>query len=225
MRATNGAIANVHNSLIVVDNAYAFSIQSQDMNTVIFSARHVTIVDTGGDDDPVIQVGDGLPPADGSINAVISDTIIAGQDDPIICDSPMSSTQLTLRYTWFFHSATVIGDCTVNTFNTLDAYDAMVGPPVFADPDYRLPAGSPAIDRGDPLVVTLPTDDLDGAPRPVDGNGDGASRRDIGAYEYQPPVPPGGGGTPGTPATKKKCKRKKKKARAAKKKCKRKKRK
>ena len=227
VRATNGAIANVHNSLITVDNGYAFSIQTVDDNLVIFNSRHVTIVDTGGDPDPVIEVGDGITPSDGDINAVISDTIIAGQETPIICNSPMSKTQLTLRYTWFFHSADVVGDCTLTTSNTLDAYNPMVGPPVFADPDFRLPAGSLAIDRGDPLVVTLPTDDLDGALRPVDGNGDGAARRDIGAYEYQPPVDPGPGGGKKPDSTRKCKKKKKKKGNAAKKrkKCKRKKRK
>ena len=35
-------------------------------------------------------------------------------------------------------------------------------------------------------MVSLPTDDFDGNPRPVDGTGDGNARRDMGAFEYQP---------------------------------------
>jgi len=52
-------------------------------------------------------------------------------------------------------------------------------------------AGSPAIDAGDPLGCTAPDDtllttDQRGFDRPVDGNGDGVKRCDIGAYEFQP---------------------------------------
>ena len=49
-----------------------------------------------------------------------------------------------------------------------------------ANGDYHLQAGSPAIDSGLDTCVTL---DLDGALRPVDGNSDGNSISDVGAYE------------------------------------------
>jgi hypothetical protein len=50
---------------------------------------------------------------------------------------------------------------------------------------------SPAIDRGADKYCTGfiyggPTDQL-GVQRPVDGDGDGKARCDMGAYEYQPP--------------------------------------
>jgi hypothetical protein len=84
----------------------------------------------------------------------------------------------------------------VSTVQTIDAANPKFGPPQFLGPaDYHLPATSVAIDSGDPLTATLPTEDFDGAPRPVDGNGDGTARRDMGAYEYQPPLP-----QPGQPA-------------------------
>jgi hypothetical protein len=58
--------------------------------------------------------------------------------------------------------------------------------PLFVDAsqgNYRLRPGSPAVDAGS--AVDAPDADLDGNPRPVDGNGDGTATVDIGAYELQ----------------------------------------
>jgi len=56
--------------------------------------------------------------------------------------------------------------------------------------NYRLRANSPCIDAGTNVsaaatnfVITL-TNDFDGVPRPLDGNGDGTARFDIGAHEF-----------------------------------------
>jgi hypothetical protein len=54
--------------------------------------------------------------------------------------------------------------------------------------DYRLLPGSPMVDAGDP--ATAQSTDLDGNPLVADGNGDGAARRDLGAFELQAPPPP-----------------------------------
>ncbi|MDD5706048.1 MAG: choice-of-anchor Q domain-containing protein [Kiritimatiellae bacterium] len=48
--------------------------------------------------------------------------------------------------------------------------------------DYRLTLASPCIDAG--LVTTYPENDFDGNSRPLDGNGDGVTVHDMGAYEY-----------------------------------------
>jgi hypothetical protein len=52
--------------------------------------------------------------------------------------------------------------------------------------DFGLTAGSPAIDAGhdDPLIPLLFPADANGAPRVVDGNGDGTAAADLGAFEW-----------------------------------------
>lgn len=60
----------------------------------------------------------------------------------------------------------------------------LAGPPVFSDDaghDYWLAAGSPGIDAG---VDVGMRDDLDGIPRPLDGDGVSGPAPDMGAYEF-----------------------------------------
>ena len=56
--------------------------------------------------------------------------------------------------------------------------------------DYHLQHASPVLDAGDNAAPGMPTMDLDGAARIVDGNFDGDARVDMGAFEYfnAPPV-------------------------------------
>jgi hypothetical protein len=59
--------------------------------------------------------------------------------------------------------------------------------PAFVDAaagNYRLRPDSPCIDAGTNLSAIV-SNDLDGRPRPVDGNGDGLAAFDIGAFEYR----------------------------------------
>jgi len=74
--------------------------------------------------------------------------------------------------------------------------------PELQDPehdDYHLRPGSPMIDAG--TADGAPPADFDGEPRPIDGNGDGVARPDIGADEYNPPPSPTPTASPSATAT------------------------
>jgi hypothetical protein len=76
------------------------------------------------------------------------------------------------------------------------APDPLSGPgnvtndPSFVDPIggvFHLKCGSPCIDAGTDLSAII-TNDLAGNLRPLDGNGDGIAKFDMGAYEYNPAI-------------------------------------
>ena len=67
-----------------------------------------------------------------------------------------------------------------------------------ANGDFHLLPTSELLDMGDP--ATAQGLDLDGKPLVADGDADGGARRDLGAYELQPPAPAGGEPGGGEPA-------------------------
>jgi hypothetical protein len=209
--AYSSGIANVSNSVIESKGASGVPLlaRSGGAGTVILGARHNTIVHTGGAQVAAIQslVDAGVT---GSTNLVVNDTIVRGFAQTYIRNSKSAGRSASLSISY---SNLAKAGMSTGTGNFSFAPTNIDADPLFAAPgDYHLGLGSPSIDSGDPLTVSLPTDDFDGAPRPVDGTGDGNARRDMGAFEYQPkpgdpptgpdpdPDPqPGDPGQPGDP--------------------------
>ena len=94
----------------------------------------------------------------------------------------------------YFNTVANYYSCTLNYSCTTPLPTNGVGnitnDPAFVNPaagNYRLRPDSPCIDAGTNLSATI-TNDLDGRPRPLDGNGDGLAAFDMGAYEYRTPL-------------------------------------
>lgn len=91
-----------------------------------------------------------------------------------------------------FHGYNLVGECDVgvgcdtgpgNLSGTVASpLDPQLGG--FTGQFYPLLSGSPAVDAGDP--ASCPATDQRGQARPIDGNGDGTARCDIGSYERVP---------------------------------------
>jgi hypothetical protein len=81
---------------------------------------------------------------------------------------------------------TNVGELNGNTNLGVDAIQGNISAdPLFADEasrDYHLLSASPCIDAG--LNLRRIVTDLDGVSRPLDGNVDGHSQTDMGAYEF-----------------------------------------
>jgi hypothetical protein len=184
VRAHSGLSAN--NSYMSVDNAVVEVLSGAAGGLTSFAftesasmrARHVTVVGPG--DDPVSH-GISASDQDGgplTATAEVSNSIITGFPQDVHRDGPA-----VLKIDWSRFATT--GPLPPSGANNTSA------PPGFLDPgarDFRLAAGSPLIDAGDPagLAAGEPTADLNRSPRLVDGDGDCTARQDMGAFERQP---------------------------------------
>lgn len=162
------------------------------------TARHLTVVGPGSGQAVISSASCGITNTGGTTRVNISDSIIRGwakdftRNGGAACPSSGSAVADVDAAFSIFDPAKVT-QSGLGTFSTLSG-NANVDPLLTSD--LQLGAGSPAIDAGDPaaLGATETTTDVAGAPRLVDGNGDGTARRDIGAFESAAVSPPPGGG-------------------------------
>lgn len=199
---SNGGKVSASNVLIESGDQVPVDIyNSMGVGTTEMNLDHATIVATGDASVPALRavVGNGVS-STSSIELNVSNSLIVGFDSPWTVTAPISGTlgnvDLTVRYSQFNGDGGAGGDV-----NVTDTEGNISGQPGFVDiTDYRLAAGSPAIDSGDPGAAN-PMIDLDGTMRPIDGNGDDVAVRDMGAFEFNPPPSP----PPGCPVNQALC--------------------
>jgi hypothetical protein len=126
------------------------------------------------------------------VAVTLANSIIRGTPTALKAEAP-GSGQATLAVSHSDYDGTKIKSGPGASISETDV--SHVGDAGFVDAasgDYRLRAGSPLVDAGDPAAGQGL--DIDGNPLIADGNGDGVARRDLGAFELQPA--PAGGGQP-----------------------------
>jgi hypothetical protein len=156
--------------------------------------RHVTFVSDGDPDAKVVElVNSTSSPHETRVVArdvLVSGVARAGE----MFTGGSAHAEYNLAYSTARHEP-------IQTTGPVGSFEIVDGPgliPPPADPgfvgggDFALKSSSPYVDMGEPggLSGAQSPVDLLGAPRVADGNGDGATRRDVGAFEYQPPPPP-----------------------------------
>ena len=126
--------------------------------------------------------------ADGyDINALIINTIVIGKigQTAIFCGDFNDLNPPGMRFNDVYNpsGSTYGGICTDPTGSNgnISADPLFVG-----RANFRLKAGSPAIDAGDNSAPNLPAKDFTGHPRIVNGNGGPEAIVDMGAYEFVP---------------------------------------
>jgi hypothetical protein len=118
---------------------------------------------------------------------VVRDSIVRGYEKSFTADS-LSASSSSLLVAYSNYDTSPVDEDNSQPPITITESHRVSGDPAFVDPssgNYRLAAGSPLIDAGDPagLAAGESSTDLDGNPRIV------GAAHDVGAYEVQPPAP------------------------------------
>lgn len=184
----SGSSATITNSIVRMGNAGAGDTAMQSLGNGTLTAVHVTLLGSG--------TGNAIGAASGSSNwaatAQVRNSIISGFTRYAACSGDNGgSALLTLQYTSKTGASLADPECTLTT-----GAGVLTGAPQFAGgtpgtnlaaADLRLKAPSPLIDAGDGNGV-LATD-FAGLSRPVDGDGAGGAKVDLGAIEYRREAP------------------------------------
>jgi hypothetical protein len=192
IQAIGGGSVNVSDALIRLSGGsiggglYAETTASGSPAIV---ARHVTVVGTGDS----VNAGRGVY-ADGfdpgrTATIDVRDSIFHALSTDLEVEANAGIARILIGYS-DYNPAKVV-DTSAGDAAVVAGAGNLLANPGFVDgaaADFRLRADSPLLDRG--FSGAGSTADLDGRPRPNDGNGDGVAVRDPGAFEYQRPASP-----------------------------------
>lgn len=120
---------------------------------------------------------------------IVNNILVSATGPAVVCEEYYDNAPPSFRQNVVWAATAPAGGGLCGSFpdaSNLSADPLLVNP---TGGDFRLRAGSPAIDAGDGAAIGIPPTDISGGPRVVDGIGSGA-RIDIGAYEFLPPVSP-----------------------------------
>lgn len=188
----NGSSASVSNSAVRMGNTSPGDAALSVLGHATLVATHVTLLGKGAG----TGVSAGTTVNGTTASATVRNSTISGFTRYAACSADGGgSGTLTLTYTAVTGTGPSIDpDCTVSAATGMQvgvAPQFVGGSPGsdLAAADLRLKAPSPLIDAADPNAI-VPVD-LAGLARPVDGDGIGGARADLGALEYrrQAPVP------------------------------------
>ncbi len=179
VRVGGGGVLEISDSLLLIrDDSSATGLGTAGSTSATLTARNVTVVGSGEGIGAEVDVGGGvIDLRDSSLTGMSTSLSRWGTGTPTINVSYSNFNPAT-----FDETGATEGGSIVQGAGNLNVAPLFVGAG-----DYRLAAASPLIDRGFPGAGPSAFD-LARAPRVTDGDGDGVARRDIGAYEYQPPV-------------------------------------
>jgi hypothetical protein len=173
--AQGGSLA-IDNSVLNLDVLGMTGLRADTGATV--DARHLTVVGGAAGSQGVLASTTGAATAVALVNS-----IVRGPADSLAASG--AAATLTVHHTDFQTNPPGSGTVIEGVGNLVGVDPAFIDP-AFSGPgggDLRLRAGSPLVDRGDPLTTT--GGDRNGDGRAFDGDGNGSPVPDMGAYELR----------------------------------------
>lgn len=179
-----GAEMKFQNSVIDTAGQRAFIVQPEPGSTkkTVLKVDSSTIFNVGTAYEPAFEITIPGSVTAGDAEVTVDGSIVRGYDETWELTVPAGPGIPKASLTFDHSNFAPVGSGDVVD---ADSPTNINEDPLFTSPqDLHLLPGSPSIDAGDPASIL--TYDFEGAPRPRDGDGNGTSLPDQGAFEFQP---------------------------------------